>query len=69
MDLKFWIPLIIYSAFMLFMIWFLLSPGEPKSIMAEDGTQCFYYKLSFDCNFELRNFDTQFGEFPLAVKP
>lgn len=68
-DWKFWIPLVIYSAFMMFMIWFLFTPVEPKSIMAEDGTPCLYYKISLDCNFELRNFNTQFGEFPMAVNP
>ncbi len=66
-DVKFWLPLTIYSAFMLFVIWFLLTPGQPKPIMAEDGTQCLYYKLSLSCNHEQRNFDTQFGVYPLAI--
>ncbi len=66
-DYKFWIQIVIFSGFMLALIWFLLGPDQPKPVMAEDGTQCLYYRLSLSCNHELRNFDTQFGEFPMSV--
>lgn len=68
-DFKFWVPLVIWSAFMIFMIWFLLTPDRPKFIRAEDGTPCYTYKLSFSCNHEDRNFNTQFGEYPYFVEP
>jgi len=44
------------------------SRQTPRFNPADDGTPCYTYLGTLDCNFPRANKETQFGKFPYAIK-
>jgi hypothetical protein len=67
-DWKFWAIILVYTLVVVAIVCTMrILIGPPRFIRASDGTPCYVYVFDLECNFELANKETKYGEFPYSM--